>query len=101
MAKTPTEKGLRDLRVSAMSGDHASAKVLLKMYGHGKIALEIRAKRPFTNRVKRTVDFLTAGTNSHWEWTDARGEIHNDLQGPPPPKGGKGRPPRRRIILDD
>lgn len=93
----PKVRDLRALRQSAMSGDCSAAKVLLKLYGYGRVALEIRERRPFTNRVRKTVDLLTAGTGTDWEWRDEQGNIHNDLQQDPP----RGKARVREILIDD
>lgn len=90
-------KDLRALRQAAMQGDHSAARALLKLYRHDKIAGEIKHGKPFSPRVKRTVDVLTAGTGTDWEYIGADGNIHNDLQQDPPRKTTHVREP----IIDD
>jgi hypothetical protein len=96
-----SKKELRLLRQAAMGGDHSAAKALLKMYGHNRLALEIKAGRPFTNRVRTAVSVLTAGTGTgdapaNWEYINDKGEIENDVLHDPPP-----RKTRVREIIDD
>lgn len=92
-----SNQDLRKLRLAAMAGNCSAAKTLLRLYGYGLASLDIREGRPFTNKARKIVDLLTAGTNSHWEHVGPDGEIYNDLQGPPP--SGKAR--RREPIVED
>jgi hypothetical protein len=96
-------KNLRSMRQAAMAGNHSAARALLKLYGYDEIAAEIKRDRPFSNRVRRAVNVLTAGTGEagtigKWEHVEADGSITNDLQSPPP-RRGEVLP--ARIALDD
>jgi hypothetical protein len=100
---TKQQDDLRKLRQQAMAGDVRAAKALLKMYGYGVVALEIKQGRPFTNKVRKAIDMLTAGTGktdepAYWEYREADGSTTNDLQNDPPPRG-KAR--MRDALLDD
>jgi hypothetical protein len=53
---------LRNLRQAAMAGNHSAAKALLKLHGRDQLAAEIKRGFPFSPRVRRMVDALTAGT---------------------------------------
>lgn len=104
----PTAKNLRALRQSAMAGDCVAAKALLRLYHHNNIAGEIKHGRPWSNRVRKTVNLLTAGTGEpgtigEWEFVNERGdvnergEIESDLLHDPPPSRKAAREP----IIDD
>ena len=86
MAYTPSLE-LRQCMVAAMAGDHEAAKQVLKIYGYAEIAREIRPGKPFSNRVRRCVDCITAGINSDWEIIRPDGSIENLIMQPPPPRG--------------
>jgi hypothetical protein len=88
---------LRECCLAAMSGDGSAAKELLKLYGEGKLAREIQPGKPFSNRIRRAIDVLTAGTNSSWETVFADGSAENLLMTPPPKRKSEA----RKILLDD
>lgn len=80
---------LRRLRQAAMAGDHNAARALLRLYRYDTIANEIKSGKPFSNRVRRAVDMLTAGVGAgdqpgDWEFVNERGEIESLLHQPPP-----------------
>ena len=58
-----------------MAGD--AARALLRLYGFGEIAAEIKAGKPYSNRVDNAINALTAGTDSHWEVVESDGS-HNE-----------------------
>jgi hypothetical protein len=93
-------RDLRSMRQAAMAGNHSAARELLKLYGYGEIAREIKPNHPFTNRVQRMVGVLTAGTGAGdevgpWESRNERtGEIESDiLDDPPSLRGARARAP--------
>ena len=88
MAYTPSPE-LRQCMIAAMAGDHEAAKQVLRIYGYSEIAREIRPGKPFSNRVRRAVACLTAGTGSDWEVTRPDGTIENLIMQPPPKRGAK------------
>jgi hypothetical protein len=63
---------------------------LLKLYGYDEIAREIKPGHPFSNRVRRMVGALTAGTGQGdevgpWEALNPQtGEIESDILHDPP-----------------
>lgn len=67
-----------------MAGDAGAAKALLRLYGFGEIAREIKTGKPYPTRVRNAVNALTAGTDSHWEIVEPDGSITNLLQHDPP-----------------
>jgi hypothetical protein len=77
-----------------MAGDHAAARKVLKIWGYPQLAREVRDGKPFSNRVRRAVDCLTAGTGSHWEVIEG-GVIENLIMSPPPPRRGVKAPHNR------
>jgi hypothetical protein len=92
------------MRQAAMAGDHSAARALLRLYGYDKIADELKRAKPFSNRVRRAVDMLTAGTGApgtvgEWEHVEADGTVTSILHRPPPPRG-KARV-ARDILFDD
>jgi hypothetical protein len=99
-----SKPNMRDLRQAAMAGNHNAARALLKLYRYDTIANEIKPGKPFSNRVRRAVDMLTAGTGAgdqpdDWEFVNARGEIESLLHQPPPSPRAK--VPARDILFDD
>ena len=58
------KRDLRSMRQAAMAGDHSAAGALLRLYGFDEIAAEIKRNLPFSPRVRRAVDALTAGTGA-------------------------------------
>jgi hypothetical protein len=90
---------LRECCIAAQAGDHDAAKQVLKLYRYVRIAKEVKKGKPFSNRVRRAVDCLTAGYGSEtWEIINEDGKIENLLQWPPPPPGT---PPRLVHRFDD
>jgi len=95
MAELP-RRTIRDLRIAARDGDRVAMRTLLRSYGFGRLASEVRRDKPIPPRVKRMVACLCAGTGTHdepgpWEARNERtGEIENDIQFDPPS------PPRAR-----
>jgi hypothetical protein len=88
------KRDLRAMRLAAMAGDANAARALLKLYGFREVAAEIKSGLPFSNRVRRAVDALTAGTNTKWEvYNEVTGEFENDLQFDPPPRRARARAP--------
>ena len=88
MAKSPP-KSWRDLQVAARDGDHGAAHQLLRQHGGAALAKEVHRGRPFSPRVRKMVNVLTAGVGtqdqlSKWEHRDENGEIRNALQPEPP-----------------
>jgi hypothetical protein len=49
---------------AARDGDHSAAKALLKLYGFGQIAAEIKPGKPYSNRVPQG-DGSTVIKSSH------------------------------------
>jgi hypothetical protein len=94
------QRKLRELRQSAMAGNHSAARALCKLYHRDQEAAEIKRGVPFNPRVQRMVNALTAGTSAEgeplneWEFINERGEIENLAQTDPPS-------PRLRKILED
>jgi hypothetical protein len=93
-----SNQDLRSLRQAAMAGDHSAARHLLRLYGHERLAREIKRNNlPFPPRVATMVGALTAGTGEGaqpgpWEVFNPRtGEIENDLQFPPVPRRARQR----------
>ena len=79
MAYSPSPE-LRECCIAASKGDHDAAKQVLKLYGYTQIAREIKKGKPFSNRVRRAVDCLTAGCGSEtWEVVLEDGSIENLL----------------------
>ena len=78
------KRDLRAMRRAAMAGDQSAAKALLRLYGFGEIAQEIKAGKPYSTRVRNAVNALTAGTDSYWEVVEPDGSITNLLQPDPP-----------------
>ncbi len=98
------KRDLRSLRQAAMTGDHNAARALLRLYRYDTIANEIKSGKPFSNRVRRAVDMLTAGAGAgdqpgDWEFINGRGEIESLLHHPPPSPRAK--VPVRDILFDD
>jgi hypothetical protein len=97
-------RDLRKLRQAAMAGDHSAARALLKLYRYDEIAREIKPGHPFSNRVRRMVGVLTAGTGAGdepgpWEARNERtGEIESDILEDPPSRRG---PRPRAPILEE
>jgi hypothetical protein len=80
---------LRELRQAAMAGDRSAMRALLRLYGLGEIAREIKVGKPHSNRVRNAVASLVAGTGApgtvgEWEFLEADGTITNDLHDDPP-----------------
>jgi hypothetical protein len=88
---------LRECCLAAMSGDGAAARELLKLYGEDKLAREVHNGKPFSNRVRRAVDCLTAGVGTDWETVFADGSAENLLMTPPPRRKAEA----HKILLDD
>jgi len=87
MAYSPSPE-LRACFIAAANGDHAAAKEVLKLYGYTELAREVKKGKPFSNRVKRAVDCLTAGYGSKtWEIVHEDGSIENLLMHEPPAPG--------------
>jgi hypothetical protein len=98
---TRVSEDLRPLRQSAMKGDHSAAKSLLRIYGFGALAAEVKPGLPFSPRVCRQIDALTAGTGEGdepglWEHVEADGTITNDVQHDPPRRASP-----RVVTLED
>ena len=59
----------------ARAGDDNAARALLRLYRLNKIGREIKPGKPWSNRVKKCVDFLTAGVGCEgWEYPDKDGK---------------------------
>jgi hypothetical protein len=86
MAYKPS-KELRECCIAALAGDHEAAKSILKLYRYTKLAREVQTGKPFSNRVRRAIDCLCAGTATEWEVTLPDGSIENLLMPPPPAPG--------------
>ena len=105
MPKTKYDlRSMRQLRQAAMAGDHSAAKALLRLYGFGELAAQIKTKPPFVPpRCRRMISALTAGTGEGdepagpWEYRNERGEIENLLLTPPPPR----KTPAPRVVFED
>ena len=61
------KRDLRPMMRAARDGDHSAAKALLKLYGFDQIAAEIKPGKPYSNRVRKAVDAITAGIDTEWE----------------------------------
>ena len=61
------KRDLRPMMRAARDGDHSAAKALLKLYGFGQIAAEIKPGKPYSNRVRKAVDAITAAIDTEWE----------------------------------
>jgi hypothetical protein len=99
MAYTPSPE-LRECCIAARGGDPDAALRILRLYGYPQIAREIKKEKPFSNRVRRAVNCITAGCGSEtWEVKGDDGSIENLLMMPPP---APGRPPlNARHRFDD
>jgi hypothetical protein len=94
---------LRPMRQAARAGDHSAARALLKLYGFDELAAEIKRNLPFSNRVRRQLLALTAGTGegdqlTDWEYRDESGEIESLLLHDPPSPRSKA---PRVVLFDD
>jgi hypothetical protein len=84
------KRNLRQMRQAAMGGNTNAAKALLRVYGFGALAAEIRPNKPWPPRVARQVRALTAGTGEsdgpgEWERVnETTGEIESLLHHDPP-----------------
>ena len=78
---------LRACFLAARGGDHDAAKQVLKLYGYAQIAREVKKGKPFSNRVRRAVNCLTAGYGTYWEIEREDGSLENLLMFPPPAPG--------------
>ena len=56
------KRDLRPMMRAARDGDHSAAKALLN-----QIAAEIKPGKPYSNRVRKAVDAITAGIDTEWE----------------------------------
>jgi hypothetical protein len=93
---------LRECCILAMNGDHDAARSILNLWGYPQIAREVRDGKPFSNRVRRAIDCLTAGVGSGfdldgWEVRNDDGSIEVLTITPPPPPGAA----RRANKFDD
>jgi hypothetical protein len=84
MAYRPSRE-LRECFLAARAGDPDAARLVLKLYRYEQIAREVKKGRPFSNRVRRAIDCLTAGYGTHWEVACADGSLENLVATPPPP----------------
>lgn len=94
------KRNLRSMRQAAMRGDHGAARALLKLYGHDKLAAQVKRGVPFSPRVAKMVGALTAGTGEGdkpgpWEFVNEHGEIESLINRGPP------RPHARRFLNED
>src|SRR5881227_3435573 len=92
-----TKADLRRMRQAARASNADAARALLRLYGFGALAREIKNDMPFSGPVRRQVNALTAGTGEGdqpgpWEFINERGEIESDVLHDPPAKTGT-RPP--------
>jgi hypothetical protein len=95
------KRDLRSMRQAAMAGDYSAARALLKLYGFYELAAQVKRGVPFSRRVRRMVDAMTAGTGEGdepgpWEHRNERGEIESIINRDPPP-----RPARPRVFDED
>jgi hypothetical protein len=98
MAYVPSPE-LRACCIAARAGDHDAAQQILRLYGYVQIAREVKKGKPFSNRVRRAVNCVTAGCGSpDWEVALEDGSIENLLMHPPP---APGTPPQTRHHFDD
>jgi hypothetical protein len=98
MAYSPSPE-LRECCIAARAGDHDAARQILRLYAYPQIAREVKKGKPFSNRVRRAVNCITAGCGSEtWEVIDDDGSIENLLmQAPPAPRSL----PQTRHRFDD
>jgi hypothetical protein len=81
-------KEFRDCCLAVRNGDDAAAaRQILRLYGYGALADEIRKGKPFSNQVRQCLDALTAGCGTHWERPLSNGNFEQLLMQPPPPPG--------------
>jgi hypothetical protein len=89
---------LRACCIAARNGDLDAAKQVLRLYGYTELVREVRKGRPFSNRVRRAVNCLTAGYGSEkWEIIRDGAFVNMLMHGPPAP----GSPDTRRHRFDD
>ena len=94
------KRDLRQMRQAAMRGDTNAARALLRLYGFGALAAEVRADN-WSPRAQRQIAALTAGTGEGdepgpWERVnETTGEIESLLHQDPP------RVIRPRPMLED
>ena len=71
---------LRPLHRAAYAGDHDAARAVLKLYGFGELAAEIKPGKPFSTRVRNAVGSISGSVDTEWE---------KDLLHDPPPRRSK------------
>jgi hypothetical protein len=71
---------LRPLHRAAYAGDHSAARAVLKLYGFGELAAEIKPGKPFSTRVRNAVGAISGSVDTEWE---------KDLLHDPPPRRSK------------
>ena len=104
MAKA--KRTVRDLKQAAIMGNRGAMIALLRLHGYDEAAREVKVGRPLSNRARKIVDMLTAGTSlpgeplGQWEHVEADGTIINLLDPPIPPNKLRGRS-RRVDFFDD
>jgi hypothetical protein len=81
-------KEFRDCCLAVRNGDDAAAaRQILRLYGYGALAAEVRKGKPFPAQVRQCLDALTAGCGTHWERNLSNGTFEQLLMQEPPPPG--------------
>ena len=83
------KRDLRPMHRAAYAGDHDAARAILKLYGFGELAVEIKPGRPFSTRVRNAIGAISGSVDTEWE---------RDLLHDPPPRRSKA--PRVEVFDD-